>query len=414
METSNIIIELLPKREREFMHKASKLIKKAGLILASRESFMKEEHCTDKSGRTVNYNVPMVRLTFSGVLEFKIKGFSYLGSLTADGQAIVYYTHREDTQIKDIVEKSVNFKCYHCGKVDSRRKSRLIFKKDDTGEVVSFGSKCSQDYFGIDVEQKLKIASYIREIDEFGSEERDYYGGYIRDNEYEHQLMVSLAIRWFLNGRLYVSQKMAEQDNLKTSTANRIQFAMSPSYKDGKGNIVNPMDEFLNENPADPEVINTHFDAIIKTYQDMVPTNDFETNLKEQITSIGSKTGILVYAVFKYFSDLEKAEADKYTKIIPKEAYQHYMGKVVENEVVTVKVQKLYDSPYGTGEGLLTIMENDKYCFVCFGKFPKVEKGTEVRIVRATLKSNEERDGKKQNIINRVKVDIVREPTVAQ
>ncbi len=414
MENNNTItVEILKSNKAEFYNRLKNIQKRISLEIIDEREVTR----TFPFGNDNDITLDCIEYTLVGDRVDQIKGFSYIGSLTADGEAKVYYSHNEDENVKDIIESSLEFPCYHCNRVMSNRKSRLVFKKEDTQEIVSFGSTCCADYFGQSVIKKLeKSLTYINQLMGDCEDMMREGMGRIRDNYGHYNEFMNVAIHHFIHDGFFRSQ--AKSDDFNPSTTATLSGYISSPYD--KPEVIEMIENWLSEN-ALPEgtTVVSEIEKIQEYYQATVPTNDFEENMKQQVCNIGSKIGIICYAVFNYYKKTMHNDKEKKAQDGFKESIHYPVDKTkVEDEIVTVVSQRSYESDWGTGH--VTTMRNEQYTFTTFGKITlkdkdgnyiieegELEKGQQIKIVKATIKDRTEYRGRKQTVINRIKIGLV-------
>jgi len=381
-------ISLELSHEGAFLEKVEKLKKKADIKLSDRKVETRSYEYSDWQGnrrfkriKEVTYNVDFPEL-------YIIDGYEYLGGLTNSDGMITWFAKDENTDLHDKVDENIIFKCHHCNKTIRSRKNRLFFKREN-GEIVSFGVKCAENYFGFDVFTKLKRAS-IAWGNLFGE---GGYGGVYYDTEHIHDKYMDFCLNWFGRNNGFVSQKKAEEYGKSSTTTNL--FYYCPPHGKLKPEERAEIDDFWDTNPLSEKEMDDMKAKIYDFYEKREVESDFDRNLKNLFEMKGSKAGLLVYGVFNYFKEKELLEA-KEKKFVS----EWFEGEEVENLKVVYKSIRWFETAYGA-QAIVTL-ESDKHTFKWFtssGLLERFEEGNEYIMTKATVKKRDEYKGWKSTVI---------------
>jgi len=385
-------IEIEKGAEKTFLEKVAKLQKKIDIKLLNRSVEKKEKERTDLFGnkRIITWNVISYDVEFPEI--YQIEGFEFLGGLTDSDGMVTWFSKGEgEANLHSEVDENMVFKCYHCNKTMQNRNNRLFFKKENEG-IISFGVKCAENYFGIDVYKKLRSASFVWNsmVDEFGG------GSFGYNFEEAHNNAVDFCLIWFGNNKGYVSQAKAESGG-QGATSWEADYFCPPHSPTLRQRDLDEIHAFWDSNPYTPEEMDSLKKKIYKYYEEKEVKSDFDRNLKNLFEMRGAKIGLLVYGVYAYFKDIEKMEEEKRN---PKFVPEWFEGEEVENMAVTFKDIKWFEGQFGA-TALVTLL-SERNCFKWFtssGKLDNFEKGKEYLLTKATVRKRDEFKGYKTTVI---------------
>lgn len=381
-------------KEPEFLKVIKKLRKKVDIVIKNREAYKKTEIRTNPDGGEKKYVVSKVKYELEFPEVYKIEGFDYLGGLTAKDGTKTFFSETE-TELFKKVSDDLDFKCYHCNKKIPTRLSKLYFKKTDTGEIVSFGTKCVQNYFGIDIWKKLKWASNVLDTLSDFSDEEGFGGGWRYYSK--HSDIIDFLIGYFELGKIYISKAKAEISEV-SSTAGICSFHISPPKRENlNDNQIYELEHYFDDLKTTPEEIEKIKEEIYKFYENRKANTDFDYNLKSVFGSLGDKLGLLAYGVYLYYKEKKEAEELKLgKKFIP----IYFPDEEVENLKVACHSRNCFEGQYGTV--YIVNFRSDKHNLVWFtnsGKIDFIKEGGEYLIKKAKVISREEYKGFKNTKI---------------
>ena len=191
----------LPAFMREQFETAlEKLNRKLGKIRGAHEATIVEEVPSVRLHPFANdfYGNPLkvdfLRINVSVPVDVKKKGFEYLGTISAKDGIKTIFTADPKTNLAHID----HFHCDHCGHARRRNVAHVFNRK---GKEFVIGSKCVENYFGIEVFKALEIfKGFIQKFASEYDEDEIYRGG--RSYGYDsHSVMAGSLIAHAENSR---------------------------------------------------------------------------------------------------------------------------------------------------------------------------------------------------------------------
>jgi len=386
-------------QEENFLEKVKKLQKKVKIEIRDKKEFVEKELKPSNLAPMLEdfdewVEVKKVTYDLDFVKDYKIEGFEFLGGLLIRDGAVRIFSEDEDLINK--INDDFEFKCFHCNKTIFGRRKKFFFKKLDTGETVSIGSKCAKDYFGFDVagdiEKSIRIFSNLQEMvdEEFNCGGAYYYSC--------HDIYMDVAITYFEMGKPFVSaRKQEERNNEVIATSNEIKHFVHDPVKTEYERM--EREKFLKGSKLSGEQIFEIKQRIYKFYEEMESSDNFGYNLKNLFANKSDSLGFLTYGVYHYFNTLkkEKEEAERKKNMFHPEWYEND-----ELKDVKVKCMQVRGFQSKFGPGTILKFENDKYQFVLFTSSDdtqRIEIGKEYIIKKAKVKDRSEYQDQKQTII---------------
>jgi len=367
----------------DYLERMNKKIKKFGKAITIENT----EEATKYDDRKNPYQVVLVTLSNPEIVS-NGKNVTSVGMISIkDGIKTVYNTNEK------FVLNTMELRCDHCNK---NRKRNKYYVFEENGKALMIGSGCSEEYFGINVEGYIQ--SYF---DYFGTPDDEDSKGedFSNISNYGDNINVVIQAVYLATNKWtkYLSRDKAEIMGT-TSTATSV-----------AGILGNKFEYIYNRDYSlRPELEGLDCEEVKKTliskYSNMVPTGDFEYNIKsmlfyedDTLRDVFKSVGIVAFAIFKAMQR-EPEEGPK-----QESKYLGAVGDKVQCKV-TLKDVRSFDTMYGTSY-LMTFDDEAGNVIKTFttGAIVDVEVGT-VLTIKGTIKVLEEYKGVKNTQLTRVKI----------
>jgi hypothetical protein len=331
----------------------------------------------------------------------KIEGWKFLGTLdhiTLPGSVIVNTVPGEEIPQQFHNSEPV---CDHCGK-HRRRNETFILQKEDSGEYKRIGRQCVRDFIGYDPSSILR---YIRALDsfveDFDNEERWGFGGGQQAYVFDHDDV--LRVTAALIDKYGWVPRSAVDDEHRSTASDVIQYYFPPN-RTAEHAYRMWVEWRKSLNPEDPRWVEDAKNA--REWLKQQPSNN---EYLHNLHAIDNAEGGVPVRLFGYWCSvvagyqramekLRLAERDK--------KVNEYVGEVKERRefVAKLKRRQSFDGAYGTVR-LHVFLDEDGHTLVWWANTDPELSLDETYRFKGTVKKHEERDGWKQTIITRVKVE---------
>lgn len=298
-----------------------------------------------------------------------------------DGNENIVYALDEAVDFNDYVHAEL--RCDHCNRKHRRNKT-VVLIDNNTGDQVMVGKGCLKEFVGIGVED---FAKYIEDVQEYINEFEDgpvLCGGWAYRACIEPKTYLAACIEIIADRGYYKELKYDAIDWMKKNT------------------------------PAEKNLAEAT--EVIKYFENLDPTDDFDNNAKIYLTEKKATTranGYIAYAYIRYCKLVER-EIEIAKRAEDRKKSQH-VGNVGDKITVTGKPSVV--TSWQTQWGYTTIYKIvDADCNVFIWKtsgdlIAQDEDGYDVYTpdmeevtVKATIKEHNEYNGEKQTVITRCKV----------
>lgn len=284
-------------------------------------------------------------------------------------------------------------KCEHC-KSNRNRKVTFIVEDYVTGEQKQIGKTCLKDYSGIDPE----FAVAMRQLEDTFAEEDFSKEDYPYFSKVEQYVEVETALAYALE--VYKKQGYVRTSDTNSNKVN-IDRLICISEEKPKKEFVSKAKEIISEIKGFDSVTayNNGFDNIWSIVQ-----NEFVKL---------SMTGYISYIPVSYERYINRK--NKKQKQIESESNSEYIGVIGKRQLFNIKETKILTSwrtEFGTTYLYKMKDENSNTIIVKTSSYLDVQVGNDFElfnsgVIKATVKTHEERDGIKQTVIQRVKIESV-------
>jgi hypothetical protein len=374
-----------------FYIKLNKINKKLGKygqeisILSTSERIIKNEE-TGKATILVDIELSGPQVLHNG------KNVTYVGVVSFKDGIKQIFSNDETICLGDIPDS--NLVCDHCH-INRYRVKYFFFKEE--GKLVSIGSSCAVDYFGMDVERYLDVfTASMNDLDsEFGTGSKYY--------DMDSLQKVLNAVYATTNGfkGYWVSKDKAEVNgNVSTSSAIKglLNPPRAPYGKEEREIMQNAETEIGDKTP---ELLKK-----VAEKWNINPSNDFEHNIvnnlfyndeegKRELREFVISPGIVGYAIYAALATPESKE----------KINSEWIGTIGEKILTIVKVvdRKIIDSIYGQTT-LVSMRDENGHSFKTFTT--SVASGWEIGRtlnIKGTVKAHNEYKGVKETLLKLVK-----------
>lgn len=351
------------------LEKFNKKLKKKGispLTIDVGEPYDVEEYQHLYGTQYQRITVKMVDLTVHHEIPIlKEKGFEYVGTVSYKDGVKTIFNNTKDTNLFKI---NIDYKwCDHC---QTRRNRNTIsfFRHMDgksKGHMIQIGSTCVKEYFGLDLVYALTAGTNI-----VRSLYNEYGDGLSRESEefsniFTFKRIMATAVYVIRKDKRYISSQGDGYMNAPTPTATQIDniryvpISGEDYYKKEKEEIIKYMDT---------DEWKVLCEKIEKYWNDLEPSNDFESNVKERYVSYNVRSTALiacgVYTVIK--GEFDSKKNGKIKKV------NNYIGNIGDTGISNVTVTKEipFDGRYGPGI-IIQMLTDDGYTLKWFTSYTK-------------------------------------------
>lgn len=311
----------------------------------------------------------------------------------SDGQNLLKVVPGETVPEK---YRETNFYCDHC-KTNRYRKEVVVCQNTETGEYVQLGKNCLKDYLGIDLERLVNRFSWILDFVKELKDTEYTYGGRISYSADKVSLIqhCSKIIRKIG----FASKKQTEDSGMSTSyLVGEVVFGTRNKYV----NQLIDEHDLHNIEEVDVELANKALEWIANVDDS---NSDYFYNLKAILKAdrINEKYfGFVASLIPAYNRTMEyEAEKNKKSNIV-----SEYVGEVKKRmtfEDVECVFTRVIDTAYGTSTLIKFSYNGNTLTWFASGLIETYNKGDKYTII-GTVKKHEEYEGRKQTLINRVKL----------
>jgi hypothetical protein len=288
-----------------------------------------------------------VSVTFS-FAEFKIDGYTYLGCIKDHDMVGLITIHGNDLlEGKNVSEWVKGFEaipCNACNRKHSRKIGHL-FEKDDTKEVMVFGSGCAKKYFGVNFDRVLSFFERFKDgmDDHFGG-----FGGFLSKYINTEKTLKDIYYNIYKYG--YIPRSRAEYPN--TCTTDDV-LLLQKARSDGR------------KNPDDYDEITNGVDftdVVTKSFtKDPNNISDFEHNIEmvqaRMVNNLltSNEVGILCWMVYSNFFQVKSDNVEFITPEGLKE------GDRIEKQTVVFAGFNSFTSDWGVTNIYVFECDNVRY-----------------------------------------------------
>lgn len=320
--------------------------------------------------------------------EVKYGNYTFLGTIDRTQENGLFINPVPGQTIPEKYHNSPN----HCDHCNTQRYRTETFIFQDNQETKQVGRTCLKEFFGIDPIKEIEL---LQSIYTFINESYDGYSRYDEYFDIHYILSIGLAHSKDFG---FVSSKMAQENDEKTSTKNEVISILFP----GKHPDIQAFSkEYLNKAESYTEKANEILTWAKETF---INNTEFEHNIRNIINSNSVSIkyfGYLLSLIPLHF----KATQNQNEKIKIKIKNEYY-GIEKEKIQFEMECRSVYQmqSYYGFTT-IITFINNEGYIFVWYasGEHNEFEKGMKYNI-KATIKTHKEYKGTKQTVITRAKI----------
>ena len=335
----------------------------------------------------------MVDVNLSGpVILHNGKNVKYVGVVSFKDGIKQIFSNDETISLGDIPDSDLV--CDHCH-VNRYRVKYFFFKEE--GKLISIGSSCAVDYFGMDIERYLDVfTASMNDLDEdFGVGSKHYDMDSL-------QKVLNATFAASQGFKAYWISKEKAEINGDASTSAKIRNLLNPPRA--------PYGTYERESMQNAETaIGNMTPELLKKVAEkwnINPSNDFEHNIvnnlfyndeagKRELREFVVSPGIVGYAIYAALATPEQKE----------NINSEWIGTIGEKILTTVKVvdQKTIDSVYGQTT-LVSMRDEAGHSFKTFTT--SVASGWEIGRtlnIKGTVKAHNEYKGVKETLLKLVK-----------
>jgi hypothetical protein len=304
-----------------------------------------------------------------------------------------------------------SFRCDHC----KTNRNRIIVHlfRNEQNEDLMIASKCSKDYFGINVFNQLKIFNDYS-VEQIFSDLEDMFSGCgYRSSSFDKTKFCKIAYGFMKTRNAYVSQKKSEEsafDGIGTpSTRASIENLLSPVEKRDfktEWEWENGVKERKLELDKLDEVAKDFDISKVKDFWENLNASNLDDNFIRScyinFSLLNCRKGLLVYSIFKYMLDVENCFK---TKVIINSNHVGTIGERIKNVEVTIIHISTFENQYGL-TFFIKMLDNQGNLLVWFSsKNPNLEKN-EKAFLTGTVKKHDVYKDTKQTILSRCKLSV--------
>lgn len=348
------------------------------------------EYRDERTGLTSE--VETMTLRFDGVTPQLPGGWTFVGALEhLDAGNLVHGDDPEMSGWRDALNE-----CEHCG--HSRRRTKTVILRDETGTVVQVGSTCLKDFLGYHGSPERLIAM-LDAIREFSDDDEERDGGW-RRYDYGEPTDVFLAC---VCACVRANGWSAKSSGSHWPTATLVSMYVS-NYRPTK---------YETELRAKLEAISVHEEDVeearkVREWARTIPADasDYLSNVRVALAGdfvLTKHFGIAASAISARRKEEEREEARAVTN--GERAASRFVGAVGDRLETTVTVKFVRDFATDYGDKFLVSMTDDEgnrlktFSSGDFGRYAKV--GERVT-VRGTVKKHESYQGTEETMLVRV------------
>ena len=337
----------------------------------------------------------------------KARDLTYLGAISIiDNEAFV----RGNINVPLVAERARNWQnltCDHCHQ-NRLRKQYYLFQNPD-GQVISIGSTCVKEYFGVDLTKLFNALAPLM-LDEDGNLDPEYWGTDRTGKQYPSIFMYYALTKYATEDfrKEWVSKAKADEtysistgevirDAMSSIMANTHTNTISSWYTDAHNEYLRVRDEGL---PAD------FLEGMRKLASLPYETNDFAYNLHQALFDADGNLrqypigkGLAGYGCWKAMQLAREVPAEEAPAIL-----SEYVGTIGERVDLTLKVLKckMIETMYGMS-CLYIFSDEAGHRFKSFvsGSFSADENDTVT--IKATIKDHTEYKELKETMLSRIK-----------
>ena len=266
--------------------------------------------------------------------EYRVKGFTYIGCIKDAAMMGLITVHGNElaggktdgSEIVEFVKSFDSIPCHNCGR-NHTRKIGHVFRTDETGELVVFGSSCAKNYFGVDFDRLLSFFERVNNTFSEGWDD-DYVRNYC--SSFIDWKKAACIAYYSIKNFGYLSGAKAREWG-KSSTADMVRevYNSDPRFRsDYQTRIIKEVNEMHKANEFPDMTIMTEKNYAGKTEG----LNDFEHNMMTLQEMMKANTvtfnmfGFLAYLVYKEFFHVDECP-EKVEIVIPEWAVKGYKIK---------------------------------------------------------------------------------------
>lgn len=328
-----------------------------------------------------------------------IEGWKFLGTLdhyslpgavivnAVPGETIPDEFHTDDAS------------CDHCGKV-RRRNETFVLQEVDTGAHKRVGRQCVRDFIGYDPSSVLRFMRALERFEgDFEDEEKWSSGGGRQFYTFDH-ISVLTRTAAMIDKYGWVPRSAADEDH--NATANDVLHSLIPPTYDARAYAAWKV--WIAELNLDDPRWKKDAEAAREWLKEQTGTGSYWHNLHAIDEAEAVPAHLLGYwcsVMSGYYRAMERLRLAEREKKV-----NEHVGEVKHRRNFTVKLKKRlsFENAYGTTR-LHIFLDEDGHTLVWWASTdPKMELDETYR-VKATIKNHDERDGWKQTVITRLKVE---------
>jgi len=348
-----------------------------------------------------NHKIYKVEVCESEISEPEILGkqkVTFLGIISIKNgiKEIFNNKHDENIILGNILKDRLT--CDHCN--IKRYRTKFFIFKDAKKEIKIIGSSCVDEWFGLDIRKALETySSFVETI------EREFSGSNYCPMYDLSSLILNLT---YVTKMFNLSWKsLKDYDNNTMKDIYLLKDALkSSNYYDKE--VIQDYKNYIEKNITNKKAfLNGQEQLLIDNYEKMVPQNDFEHNIKNNLffedgtlrDDIKSP-GIVCYAIWKVNNDSKLKKVEDNKEFAPSEHIGN-IGDRIELKLNCFFIKEI-DSIYGSSYLIAFKDENGN-------NFKSYYSGTKINFeitksydLKGTVKKHELYKGVKTTVLNRL------------
>lgn len=276
---------------------------------------------------------------------------------------------------------NTSFDCNHCN-IKRYRKIIHIFEDVSTGKEFKLASTCVKEYFGVDMERVVKNALWMSNlswVDDLDKDyEPDYGGGYRFTHEpIDFDEYITLSAGVIIKERRYTNNKSMPEYGKPMPTSELVGHLSTYPFGAKSDEIM-----CWKRDRAEAMELGRNYIRVndcLNWYAEMKEDGtEFTHNLKVSMGVRYPKRGMVVYATYKFMTDVIGFQKEE-IKIEPNGKYYGEVGEKFETEAI-VKITRGTSSRYGDGT-MVKLITIDGFLMIWFAsKIIDFENGQKVSL----------------------------------
>jgi len=409
------------------LEKLNRLLKKYGFkpgkIIETSEIYKKKgigvelvenpENTQDLEFRYYKFKIEIPTMSF-GIEGTEFIASMEIGSEEAGNRIFLGFNPEDEkaSEYNDLLfdmARSRKSTCDHCNTVRTRNKL-FIFKKD--GKLLTIGSTCSREWYGIEIEKFLKA---WRQVSTFSEEDEDGFS----DSRYRRMRYVSDELTYSIASILRRGFVASKYDNCTANDVMEVLSFLNPimGYRSDR-----ETPETLTYYRANANKVNQLVLDMFEWYKNLVPSDLFLQNLRSGVLDFSLTTNQAPWAVVKFLESANieyrvedgknRSQEVKPEILVSPDKHVASVGTKIKDQEGQISFTHAMDGDFGVTYLIkIATIEGDLVWFTGKSDYENCSisdllVGTKVKI-SGTVKENSQYKDKAQTIITRCKLSKV-------